>query len=416
MITSAPIQTTEAITYPRDLVPELMRRFVPKPAEPGVLVAQTPIPHESEIEEMLNVAWAATTIDEEGRASTFTLIYAAPSNIPDHTAERRAAYEKLVFEEPRPFEPKKIAKLAPAAETRETLIGVATGKSGKLEIWGLVFVGDTSFGVDHDMAPPYLLITGFRASGFVVTFERRRLVMYAHGLAQWYAFEQGTLTRALGEPLHQTGLALGVGSGAAIADQFARLGERMSLAGHGGTLLVFADDDDPKREAAGVKIPKTSRFQAPDTTLRDAFVRHERVASGEEQVNPYERPRVERRHRDALDHVTRLASVDGAVVMRPDLSVIGFGATIATADAIRVDMVREDPRDMTHTRVPTTLGALSGHRHKSAAFFCDNQFTGAQKVIAFAIVASQDGKLSLFGLEAIRIVEISPFLLQKGAR
>jgi hypothetical protein len=90
--------------------------------------------------------------------------------------------------------------------------------------------------------------------------------------------------------------------------------------------------------------------------------------------------------------VGRLTAVDGAVLLNTDLEVLGFGAMIKTGE-LKDDtqVVVLEPGVSDSPNQATTLAALGGSRHRSAAEYCN-----AQKE-ALAFVASQDGPLTLVG-------------------
>ena len=87
--------------------------------------------------------------------------------------------------------------------------------------------------------------------------------------------------------------------------------------------------------------------------------------------------------RDGCHFAADLASVDGALVLGPDLTLIGFGAHITYSDPIdvRVLRVREF---LERTGEVASLRTL-GTRHNSAARFCWN----VPATIGF--IVSQDG-------------------------
>jgi hypothetical protein len=99
----------------------------------------------------------------------------------------------------------------------------------------------------------------------------------------------------------------------------------------------------------------------------------------------------EEQHDEALDFVARLTAVDGAVVVRDDLTLLGFGATIAIPPAgAPEEVLVEDPTAPGEV-TSTTIEDVGGNRHRAAACYC-----AQQRDVALAFVASQDGDLSVF--------------------
>ena len=318
------------VVYPR----ELAQRIVDEVANIYEHAGLSPALTAEQMARLLDAAWAATLLEEEGRRTRFTLAIAAPENATTSDARSQR------FEGPRLFTASAIAKLAPASDVRETLIAVSP-KGGDFEIWGLIHAGDRRFSIDLEIGPPFLTITGHRPGVLSVATLGHRLVLYASGVAHWYERRSQALTDLLRDTLHPYALELTPkSSGGTLAHEFERLAERLVLAGHGGALLI-SDPFDP----IGVDIPTTSKFVPPDATLFDAALTHNRLETGgatEEEQKNFVRNRLdaERKHRDALNHVARLANVDGAVVMSPDLRVYGLGATIEMRPGVKMPEMR----------------------------------------------------------------------------
>jgi hypothetical protein len=90
--------------------------------------------------------------------------------------------------------------------------------------------------------------------------------------------------------------------------------------------------------------------------------------------------------------------------------LLGAGVTILTPDSsMPEEVVIEDPRDPGVERrdKPSSMG---GNRHRSALCFCKQQ-----EGLALALVASQDGNLSLFARRSDGLVHaIRPYELGVG--
>jgi hypothetical protein len=287
-----------------------------------------------------------------------------------------------------PLTAQAVAKMSPATDRRETVLAVSFEKDGPV-IWGMIHVGDRTFHMGElEIRPQLVEVTGFRPGGVLVDACGRKLLRYTSGSAYWYSHDDQDLTDYLRDVLHPTANEKLRSSGGAVAQEFERLAERLVLAGHGGTILIW-ESNPPRDLPAGLHIPESKRFRIPSTTLMHAFQEHERLYTGRHDDVPKEKLArkqidAERAHASALNHVARLANVDGAVLMRPDLGVVGFGATIEMQD-VEVRLFNGlDEKAPLQSR---------GHRHSSATRFCAMQ---ADQALALAIVASQDGHLTLF--------------------
>jgi hypothetical protein len=398
------------VAYPHDLVHRLSATI-------GVLQAEAPsreaIPTEEQVERLLDAAWSATLHEEEGRRCTFTLGFVSEHEV------RGTPCQVLAFAQPMPCRPQAIAKLALATDPRETIIGVHWSRSRELTIWGLLQLGEPGSLGAAEVRPRFLHVTGFRPGGLLVESHARRLLLYMNGVAHWYESGAENITTLLRDTLHATALSLG-SSGGALAHEFERLAERLVLAGHGGSLIIAGAGvgDVHSCRPHGVHLPPTTTFRAANTCLREAFLEDESFSRRNGAVAPGEPPLrlrsdVEREHLSALDHVARLSNVDGAVVMSPDLCVFGFGATIDLSEDTVIPAI--DLFDLTEADSPpraVSVDEFQGHRHKSAVHFCAMQLARDEARLALAIVASQDGTLSLFGLVGKAIAVYRPLILR----
>ena len=394
-----------AIPYPRDLASELAKSLaVRRPAAPSA----------AQLEQLLDVAFAATLLQEEGRPTVFTL------GLVSEEEARRFQYDVEPFARPEHCAPGTIAKLAPAT-SRETQIGVRFTAGGDLETWGLVHVGDRRFAIDVEVGSPHMQVLGFRPGGLRIDSHGRPFLLYMNGAAHWYSGEDAGLTDVMREMLQPAEVSMKTLGSALLAHEFERLAERLVLAGHGGTILVSGPVDPKRRRRApiGITIPESRSFRPPSALLKEAVEREEGDATVAAPSRPLpENPvhkslALQRRHVDALDHVARLANVDGAVVMGTNLIVYGFGATIATPGKTMIprEIELNDPRHGSQRSTVAFHEAFKGHRHKSAAHFCTMQRKHADH-IAIALVASQDGTLSLIGVTSTGIATVRPFVLR----
>ena len=89
-----------------------------------------PEPPVKQVEQLLDVAFAATFQNEEGRRTPFTLAFVSASDADGFGC----GIDRFV--EPQPFSAAHVVKLAPATDRRETVIAVHANEGGDLAIWG----------------------------------------------------------------------------------------------------------------------------------------------------------------------------------------------------------------------------------------------------------------------------------------
>jgi len=405
--------TAAGVHFPRDVAPEVHHRM----ASTGSWAlswkdSQTelarlnhtefgrvrPLPSEAAVREMLDVAYAASQLDEEGRRVRFSLAFIAPEGA------RALRCDTFLFQTPLSFHPERVAKVALATELSRTAIGVRSTTGDNLEIWGLLHYGQHQTGVDLEHSPTFFTVRALRPGTFTVHFDERLLMLFSRD--HWHLFD--SKLDLLGTLRDRAGID------AAVARDLCSLGQRMLRHGHGGTILV----SEPDATMHGVRLhPSFASKDHAQSMLKNALAEHQRAAMGElrpanvsETQYVRRRLEIEDRHDAALDFIAQLTAIDGAVVLFDDLSLRGFGATIATSEqAMGEKVVVEDPRTPgRETRA--TVARLGGNRHRSAACFCAQQ-TGR----ALAFVASQDGDLSFFMRRTDGLVQcLRPYELGVG--
>lgn len=156
----------------------------------------------------------------------------------------------------------------------------------------------------------------------------------------------------------------------------------MQRHGHGGTILMGPTTGDEWLKS----VQASHVFQAPTTShlcqlMQDiAALQAARVADG---VDAHRE-----QFRRSLDRTGQLTAVDGALVLREDLTVVGFGAKLVVDgeefSVARRDALISSPLD------PCALSDLGGTRHQSAARFV------RQHPDCSVLVSSQDGRMTLF--------------------
>jgi hypothetical protein len=351
-----------------------------------------PLPTRRHLAEILDVAYVASLMEEEGRRVTFTMAYLSEEGARHHQ------HQVFPFKTPLPFVPSALAKYALAAPPLTTSFGVWPDARGRLAIWGIAHHGNHTFDVDLTHPPPYLSLRVRRAGAFTARFESRLRLLFSRDDFHIRDPEAGVdLVSMLRDVL-----------GVAVAVALERLALRMVALGHGGTILMTR----AAPQAVSLHGVLTMR-DGGLSLLKDAVEVNRKRGTGEEAPEQREGTAVHLRftqdeqHREALDHVAQLTAVDGAVLMDTDLNVLGFGATIKTEGDLP-SATCESPRKP-GKRTPWNFDKR-GNRHRSAIYFC-----AQQPDLAIALIASQDGDFSIAVREGIgKVHVIGPYELGFG--
>jgi hypothetical protein len=156
----------------------------------------------------------------------------------------------------------------------------------------------------------------------------------------------------------------------------------MQRHGHGGTILMGPSTGDEWLSS----VRPSHAFVAPNRShlcqlMQDiAALQAARMADG---VDAHRE-----QFRRALDRTGQLTAVDGALVLREDLTVVGFGAKLVV-DGEDMEVARYDAL-ISSPLSPCSISDLGGTRHQSAARFV------RQHPDCSALVSSQDGRMTLF--------------------
>ncbi|MEK6407449.1 MAG: putative sensor domain DACNV-containing protein [Acidobacteriota bacterium] len=295
----------------------------------------------------------------EGRHHRFCIAFCPEDSIDD----------PFLFKKAVSFDSEHLAKLSPALQAERIVIGVWPVMDN-LKIWGFwpAQMSDSSWSRRID-APHRLLVKVVDAGQILFEFDAFPHSAYVRTLFTGTQAEDIELNA---DPLLNA-LYWAAGSTPEELDRLSKFREiaiNMRSHGHGGALLIVPPNDENWRES---------------------------VDCGGNEIEPYNRPRESR----VTESIAQLTAIDGATIVTHDLTVLGFGGKIhprtdpthSEAKPLKLeDEVLVSTPFKQHASVPKRVSELNwGTRHLSAA-----QFVLDQKKGSMAIVASQDGRLSIF--------------------
>jgi hypothetical protein len=328
-----------------------------------------PLPSAAVIEAIVDVAFWASLRRQEGYVPRISLAFLPPEE----------PVRSLRFETALALGPFALARLAPAVERPGIHLGV-WGEPPDLRVWGTTRSVPTLCFV-LEVVSPGVLVVKHRLREDLPKFVN--VAVFEGEKVKVLSAEDADLADY---PAVMTSL-LGLDPRGSVYDRdgvLARIAVSMRSHGRGGSLLVVPSLTDAWR--ASMAGPLAYAVRPPFSGLAE-LVREAPARAGED------------RWHDglvrAVDAVAGLTAVDGATVLNGDYEVLAFGAKIRRRDGCPEveQMVVTEPVDGGSRRV-VHPGQVGGMRHLSAAQFAQDQPD------AVALVASQDGRFTLFAWSA----------------
>jgi hypothetical protein len=438
-----------AYNYPTDLIATIESRWAR-----GSWTRQTAAPAlpRNHVGELLDVAFQASLLSEEGRPLQFRIAWCRAADL-ERDVHLRRRNAPVPFHTPRPFTVSELVRLAPATDPRQCLLGVHESADQKLEIWGIVDAGVSWWefargeraGSLGGSPPPDCFTVGSsqrgalvvsRAGRVICALERGAIVLPAGDVlttgpfgkfidAMARDFRADVLTAAQADRYDPSGQDETVPERMFV--QFLnRVLDRVRDARHGGILLIVPDawslDDSRFRDRLRPKYPLDDNRTWPvlvesvkvhreyydvllpaydkETVPRAQFHLIQSLGSHLEDVEDLVR--------DRAAFISSLAAVDGAVVLTTKLRLLAFGCEVVAASPALLQVSVAKDASATST-VPGHVDDY-GTRHRSALRFCSSH----EDVAAFVI--SQDGDVRAtrrIGPDVVLwpSLEVSPFAL-----
>lgn len=316
----------------------------------------------AELPALIELAFFASLHEEEARRNAVAIAW---------TSGARDCAAAVALRTPVLATPKNVAKLAPAAARGAAL--AVRRQDGQLVIWALL---------EHGRGARPLTIHLIAAGVLRVDYHDVPRALYARGE-----------TIFLGEvksPARRLSAAFSSWAGSEIDPRAAtvtRIAARALAHGHGGMILILPAGAEP----VGVRMHYEVAHGADLLASRYAGV----------MVGAPPGERLDRIDAlvPALDFVASLTATDNALLVDTDLCVRAFGVQVIEGEAPHQSFEHVSPyRDDQHT---DDISTFKGTRHPAGVIFCLRQPGEAA-----AIIASQDGRLSLVVKDAHGVVEV----------
>lgn len=421
-------------TYPPDVIPILKRKW----RQWGSLYAgeSYSLPSTSELKVLLDVAFHATFLTEEGRRPGFCLSYYSPKQYEEDQKEPFHPARLIPLDNPRPYTIAEVNRIAPAAELTRMVICVYNISSDpqepNLRIWAVLDIGENWWKfLRHETGagynpPPSLTISSscpgelsLSSQGLVIMTLRNGEILYpvtdllATGpVARFFKSAKRHLYNDTLASLRQTKFDYEGHDEDYPLRFYDFFLERVLFyireKQHGGMVIIIPKpiDKTDTRITDRLNIKYSCSYNYIWDLLVRSLVNHRKfyhlllpLLQGKKTVTTKlfqehfhlssEKGELDEALGDAAKAVAALTSVDGAVLMTDRFHILGFGAEVtAVSTSLKEIVVSAQPK-----RVRTPIESY-GTRHRAAFRFCSS----FEHSVIF--VVSRDG-----GVKAVKRVE-----------
>jgi hypothetical protein len=322
---------------------------------------------------IVNCVFWSSLMNEEGRQTKVSVGLTSPE------------FSKpiILFEAPRPLTPESLRKLFPVLRSRASFLGVRTTTDLALEIWG----------VGRDASPDSVRVEAMKPGQITVKAGLKNIAIFYPGLPPRYLGGRGVsfLVDLFVFLLEQSDEKKELGRRACLLID---LVERMRAHEHGGTILIVPQTVCGWESSISQPVPysaKTPHGQIDQISSQKIRVWNTQVGSTDADLaRKADYVQLEQELDFELDTLAGMTAVDGATILDTKFQLLGFGAKIDVSggDPTPGEISVTDPSEEIK-KFEMPFENIGGTRHQSAARFV------ARNLFTFAVVASQDGKLTV---------------------
>jgi hypothetical protein len=397
----------EMRAFPRDLAKVVFNRW-------NTLVfgeyKVPPCPPQHLLRELLEIAYLAAGIAEEGRYPSFNIVAMPEGDGNEHYN----IHHRWPFDQSRMFSIGELRRLAPAVDVKKSAIW-AQWDATNWRIAGLVDLGTSwhraRIGLEYRYhRPSCLFVQVDRPSRLRVYQGDFHVATLSDGIVEGRAgfemhlflhpptnagllqMDDDLVRPKVEEPQEFVGFEF-----IALWNTYAAIANSISLDGHGGTLIITSSDGSPPTDVLNIKYPQSS------LVLRSSFVnfinaRHvigdliareenkEKVSAKQVSLAQLKMDATYEELVEATRFVAHLARCDGAIVISQDLRFVGFGAEIR-AEFKKGTEVLDVVNEMQSKYRRLVIDEF-GMRHRSAVKLA------SQAPSCRILVVSQDGPIT----------------------
>ncbi|USA61501.1 DNA integrity scanning protein DisA nucleotide-binding domain protein [Qipengyuania citrea] len=367
-----------------------------------------PCPSISQLREILEVAYLAACAPEEGRFPSFNLVVVPTASLDD----QNIGMTVYRLSEPRRLSVAELRRLAPATDLKKSAVLIGWDEDGVV-VAGISDLGTSwhraRMGLSYSYSVPSALIIQIDRPGRLKVYQgpyavaglvdgdlvasRIELSLFMHSTIR-SGFDR--LVEEFSVPQYEHPKDFEGFWWIAFYNIFASITNTISASGHGGTLIVAADEHVPNSSDLRIKYPVESMelrsafidFINARNVTADCWTRIELGHDDVEQDFRAELALLDATNRlvEAIRLIAQFAGCDGAILITSDLRVIGFGVEIRSELAAEC-IVEEVTSDYGEEGEICDIEQF-GMRHRSAIKL-------SSRVPGVCVLAvSQDGPIS----------------------
>lgn len=383
------------------LAAEVLAAWISDQEHPFKYREKRSYPDQQHLAELLDIAFRASLINEEGTAVRGSLVWLAPSDLGVYELpKRRESPLTLRLAVPRDLDAEILGKLAPATVGGGGCLLVCR-VDGRPKVWGLIYSA-TSQGLLTEIPAGIPEVRHFKPDALMIEIAGTGSLTITRAGTVIGRIHRGEFARALPTPFNP--LAMGPalyelfgisvnGNNYATEEDGHRAGilfaclnyllEKFTSRG-GGACIIFVPDSSIPIARRVAKFPWDCEGGIEMEALLRARIRYgEQVRKYLSQQSFMQKANESLRQR--LDGIAALASLDGATLLSPAFEVVGFGVKLQAPNF--VGDVEEGPDGFGGQGGNSLDFTRLGTRHNSALHFV----ASVPGTIAF--VSSIDGPI-----------------------
>ncbi len=360
---------------------------------------------ENDLCNVCNIAYQASLKTEELRRPRFQLAFFPEGST--NCAEINVSGTGAFFYTSRQLNHGELVKLALAVNERETYI-LVDPSSDKNSIWGMLNIGYSwekyvsNLEPCHTSGPPQTVIIRCESPGAIDCFFGDEIIGVLRdgkvtlprqwGIRPEVSKHFNKAQKKLREQVFKSGennpsesdrsyIEYGYST---YSNVLAKLVHDVSVARHGGTILVVSDEKDIDNLVQLKYDLRKSHFGLSEHILKwlryelDLQMIHREHRNSDHQSKIYLRDKEVTKLVDKMGFVSQCCNVDGATLLSSELNLIGFGGELTPNKNENLMVIDQDTKNAIDWE-------QRGMRHRSAFKAC------ASKLGIIALIVSQDG-------------------------